>query len=90
MSFADATMTASPGDTLIQTASKVGAVAGDNREETYRVDPMGQGVTVDRSSGEVIISSSATERAYTITAELQEDEKYTRATATYTVELRAR
>ncbi len=51
---------------------------------------MGQGVTVDRSSGEVIISSSATEGAYTITAELQEDEKYTRAIATYTVELGAR
>ncbi len=37
LNFADATMIASPGDTLIQTASKVGAGAENNREETYRV-----------------------------------------------------
>ncbi len=71
------------GTTTIDKASKSGAVAGDTRDIKYSVSPTGEGVTIDSSSGEVTVSSSATEREYTITAELQQNEKYERSTATY-------
>ncbi len=83
LSFADATMNASPGDSLIQTASKSGAVAGDTRNIKYSVNPTGEGVTIDSSSGEITISPTATERSYIITAELQQNKKYEGSTAIY-------
>ncbi len=71
------------GTTLEQTATKSGTVAGDTRDITYSVSPTGAGITIDSSSGEVTVTSSATERGYTVTAELPETEKYTKATVSY-------
>ncbi len=73
--------------TSAQIATKSGVVAGDTRNIQYSVSPTGQGVTIGSSSGAVALTSSATVGAYTITAELPQTEKYTRATATYTLEV---
>ncbi len=69
-------------------ASNSGTVAEDDRVIRYSISPTGEGVTIDSSSGEVTATSSATEGDYTITAELPETEKYTRATASYTFVVR--
>ncbi len=73
------------GTTISQIATNSGGVAGDTRNIKYSVSPTGEGVTIDSSSGEVTVSSTATERAYTITAELQQNAKYERSTTTYTL-----
>ncbi len=70
------------GTTTRVTATKSGGVAGDTRNIKYSVSPTGQGVTIDSSSGVVTITSTATERNYTITAELQQNAKYEQSTAT--------
>ncbi len=73
--------------TTSHTAIKSGGVAGDTRNIKYTVSPTGEGVTIDSSSGRVEITSSATERDYTITAELQQNAKYERSTATSKLEV---
>ncbi len=72
---------------LTETATKSGTVAGDTRDITYSVSPTGQGVTIHSGSGRITIALDATEGDYIITAELPQDEKYTKATATYTLTL---
>ncbi len=73
--------------TTRHTPSKSGGVAGDTRNIKYSVSPTGEGVTIDSSSGEITVSSTATERVYTITAELQQNAKYERSTATSELEV---
>ena len=68
-----------------QTATPSKTVAGDTRNILYSITPTGLGVTIDSGSGEVTVSSSARQERYTVTAELEENEKYTRSRATYTL-----
>ncbi len=81
--FADANRDKIQGGTLTQTATNSGTVAGDNRNIKYSVEPNNLGVTIDSSSGEVAVSSTATQGTYIITAKLQQNAKYERSTATY-------
>ncbi len=70
---------------MYQAATNSKTVTVDDRTVRYTITPTDTDVTIDSSSGEVTIdkeSDSAGE--YTITAELPQDEKYTRATASYT------
>ncbi len=87
LSFAEATRTeVSISVGFTQTATKSGAVAGDNRNIKYSISPADRGVTIDSSSGEVTIARDADPAGqYTITAELQQNEKYERSTATYSL-----
>ncbi len=71
---------------LTQTATKSGAVAGDTRNIKYSISPADRGVTIDSSSGEVTIARDTDPVGqYTITAELQQNAKYERSTATYSL-----
>ncbi len=72
---------------IIVSVTNNNAVAEDNRNIQYSVSPTGQGVTIDSSSGVVAITSSATERDYTITAELEQNAKYDKTTAVFTLTL---
>ncbi len=88
LSFAQAKRTVNPGTTAsyTQTATNSGTVAGDNRNIQYSVSPTGEGVIIDSSSGEITFKREADIAGdYTITAELQQNAKYTRATATYSL-----
>ncbi len=86
LSFQNNSLATSRGVTTpAQTATKSGGVARDTRNIQYSISPTGEGVTIDSSSGAVTLTSSATKRDYTITAVLPETEKYTRATATYSL-----
>ncbi len=88
LSFAQAKRTenAYTTESYTQAATKGDTVAGDTRNIQYSINPTGEGVTIDSSSGEVTIQRGSDPAGdYTITAELPEDEKYTRATATYSL-----
>ncbi len=90
LSFTQASASVIPGLNLTQTATKSGTVAGDTRNIQYSITPTGKGGTVDSVSGTVKLDTNLDgvhDEVFTVTAELPEDEKYTRATATYTVEL---
>ncbi len=86
LSFAHG-FTANPDitESFTQTATKSGTVAGDTRNIKYTVNPTGEGVTIDSSSGKITIARDATERNYMITAELQQNAKYKRSTAISTL-----
>ncbi len=88
LSFAEAKkVTTYPSSAIVhQVASNSGTVTGDDRTIQYSINPEGQGVTIGSSSGVIVISwDSDPVNDYTITAELAEDEKYTRTTATYSL-----
>ncbi len=73
---------------ILQAATKSGAVTGDDgddRKIRYAVSPTSNGVTINANTGAIEIGRDATYGSYTVTAELPEDEKYTRATAIYTL-----
>ncbi len=86
LSFTEARVIHNPSSSPVyQAATNSKTVTGDDRTVRYTITPTDTDVTIDSSSGEVTIdeeSDSAGE--YTITAELPQDEKYTRATASYT------
>ncbi len=88
LSFNDNLLTLETSNILTIPATKSGTVAGDTRNIRYSLSPTGQGVTIDSSSGKITVSSSVTEREYIITAELPQDEKYERSTATRKLLLR--
>ncbi len=67
------------------TATKSETVAEDTRDIEYSISPTGAGLTIDSSSGKVTIALDATERDYTIIAELQQNAFYKRSTAMYTL-----
>ncbi len=75
--------------TFTQTATKSGGVAGDTRDIKYSgfakefASASVIGFTVNRDTGKVT-ATGAPKTTYTITAELPQTEKYTRATASYT------
>ncbi len=83
LSFAQASRTERRRATFTQTASKSGTVAGDTRNIKYSISPADHGVIIDSSSGKVRVADKADTGDYTITAELQQNEKYERSTATY-------
>ncbi len=85
LSFTDETRTERRRATFTQAASKSGTVAGDTRNIKYSVSPTGTGIIIDSSSGEVRVSDKADTGVYTITAELQQNAKYERSTAEYTL-----
>ncbi len=89
LSFTSSNLRLLRSGTRTQTASKSGTVAGDTRNIKYSVSPTGRGVSIDSVSGEVTASLEAKEIEYTITAELQQNAKYIRATATYTITVQA-
>ncbi len=77
--------------TFTQTATKSNTVAGDTRNIRYSVrcrdyTPKSQGVSLNSNTGQVTIrGASAIKGTCTITAELPQNEKYERSTATYTL-----
>ncbi len=73
------------GDTLDNKARKIERVAADTRNIKYSISPTGRGVSIDSSSGKVTAKNNADLITYTVTAELEQSEKYKRATDTYTV-----
>ncbi len=93
LSFADEDIEVSDpkGARVYQAATKSGTVAGDDRAIVYSIIPIGSGGTIDSVSGAVTLDTNAKNifhTTFTITAELQEDEKYERATATYDLGIR--
>ncbi len=95
LSFAEASkVTYDPSlATVYQVATNSGTVTGDDRTIVYSISPTGRGGTIDSASGAVTLDTNADgvyDRTFTVTAELPQDEKYTRATATYTVEIGAK
>ncbi len=91
LSFAQASLTKRQNNkvTVIQTATKSGGVAGDNRNIRYRISPTGYsasfGSSINSGSGAVTFKFQAPPRTYTVTAELPRTAKYERSTARYTI-----
>ncbi len=87
LSFKQSNIATFQGYDVRQAASKSGLVTGDKRKIRYTIAPGGNGVTVNANSGDIEIAEDATYRIYTVTAELPQDEKYTRSIAQYTIEV---
>ncbi len=90
LSFAQASRTTARGrNTFTQTATKSGGVAGDDRAIVYSINPTGKYGTIDSASGTAtfVTQTGIWDITFTVTAELEQNEKYERATATYTLDI---
>ncbi len=85
LSFARARLTQAPITTFTQKATKSGGVAGDTRTIRYSLNRTGWNVNINSNSGEVEIKWNADPSSFIITAELPQNAKYERSTATYTL-----
>ncbi len=66
-------------------ASNSGTVTGDDRTIQYSMSATGEGVTFNANSGRIEVGAYATYGSYTVTAELEENAKYTRSEARCTL-----
>ncbi len=78
------------GSGILQTINKSEAVGGDDRKIRYSISPIVNGIIIKAKTGAVEMGRYATYGSYTVTAELPQTVKYTRATATYTLVVKLR